>query len=120
MGMLMRRHKDRYKTAAPAPAQPVPEAPPAPGPVSKLPENLPGRPALEAAGLLTLEAVTSHEDLTQIKGIGKATAVAIAEFLIQAAAADNDGKADDKDEGDSQADGNAVGDDHAPKETQEE
>lgn len=52
-------------------------AAPAADPVVTLPADLPGRDALEAAGLTTPAAVLAHPDLTEIAGIGKATAAKI-------------------------------------------
>lgn len=49
---------------------------------NELPADLPGRDALIAAGLTTVEAVLAQEDdLTQIENIGKATAEKIAVAL---------------------------------------
>lgn len=62
---------------------PVPEDPPAPA--GDLPDDLPGREALVAAGLVTIESLGDVEDLTAIQGIGKATAARIREYLEESA-----------------------------------
>jgi hypothetical protein len=49
--------------------------------VGDLPDDFPGRAHLLDAGLGTIEAVRRHEDLTQISGIGPATADKIKEAL---------------------------------------
>lgn len=54
---------------------------PGTGPLTALPEDLPGREALIAAGIEHVEAIAGAGDLTKIKGIGKATAKAIAAHL---------------------------------------
>jgi hypothetical protein len=48
---------------------------------SALPEDLPGREAFEAAGILTLDAVKEVGNYTEIKGIGKATAENIVKYF---------------------------------------
>ena len=54
----------------------------APAPVGDgLPDDFPGRAQLVAAGLDTMSAVRAHEDLTQVEGIGPATAGKIQEAL---------------------------------------
>lgn len=52
------------------------EPPEKKGAADSLPEDFPGREALEGAGLTTLEALKgkSAEELTAIKGVGPATA----------------------------------------------
>ncbi len=65
-----------------APAAPAPQGPPvggAGGEGTPLPETFPGREPLEAAGIRFVEQLADKaaDDLTQIKGIGPATAKAI-------------------------------------------
>lgn len=56
-------------------------------PVVTLPDNLPGRDDLAKAGITNVEllkaAIERGDDLTKIKGIGEATAKAIAEFMAE-------------------------------------
>ena len=58
---------------------------PAPGEASndpdQLPEDCPGYEFLIAAGVTTITAAREHEDLTAIRGIGKATNEQILVFL---------------------------------------
>lgn len=44
---------------------------------SVLPDDFPARDALILAGLMTVEDVAAHNDLTTLEGIGKATATKI-------------------------------------------
>ena len=46
-----------------------------------LPQDVPFRKILEAAGIADIDALKAVEDLTAIKGIGEAAAKAIAEYL---------------------------------------
>lgn len=50
-------------------------------PVQDLPDDLPGRERLLAAGLSTVDAVRDYEDLTDVDGIGAATADRIRAYL---------------------------------------
>lgn len=63
----------------------------------ELPADIPGHDELVAANLTTIEAVAAHEDLTEIDGIGKATAARIAEYLADF----QDGDSDEGDAGES-------------------
>lgn len=49
-----------------------------------LPDDLPAREELLATGITTLDEVASHPDLTQVDGIGRATAAKIADYLAGA------------------------------------
>lgn len=48
---------------------------------SSLPEALPGRDAFEAAGITSIEEIRALENPTKVKGVGKATAKELAEWL---------------------------------------
>jgi hypothetical protein len=48
-----------------------------------LPEDLPFRKILESAGISDIDALKAVEDLTTIKGIGEASAKAIADYLAK-------------------------------------
>lgn len=51
-----------------------------------LPDDIPGREQLLAAGVLSLDDVAAMEDLTDVDGIGKATAAKILAYLEEASA----------------------------------
>lgn len=52
-------------------------------PDPKLPADFPGRDALIDAGIATVEQVRRFSDLTAIKGIGKASATKIQDYLAK-------------------------------------
>lgn len=72
-------------TPAPAPAPaPEPQPEPEPEPVTdELPEDFPGRKALNDAGITTLTQVRAIENVKDIPGIGEVKAAQIAEALAQ-------------------------------------